>query len=51
MGLQTGKIESQSGDRKSATKHWLKNQSARKMRRFNNEEIPSKKLVLKGYEL
>lgn len=49
MGLQTGKIESRSGDRKTWTKKWLKGQSNRKIRRLPVDETISMKH--KGYEL
>lgn len=49
MGLQTGKIESKSGDIKSWTKKWLKGQSNRKIRRTSIDECISMKH--KGYEL
>lgn len=48
MGLQTGKIESKSGDRKTWTRKWLKNQSNRKLRRFPHFPL---KFRMRGYEL
>lgn len=48
MALKTGKIESDSGDRRNWTKKWLKNQSNRKLRRFQHLPV---KFVKSGYEL